>query len=82
MTLLTRTFLVVLGACLIAPALRAQDATRKQVPAGTAATITPSKITSSSGDARHQKMLDAALTPETRQTLQEAMDSVGESNAH
>jgi hypothetical protein len=71
-----RTLLFVLGVYVIAPTLHAQDATHKQVPAGTAATISPSKITSSAGDTRQQKILNAALTPQTRQTLQEAMDSV------
>ena len=75
--------IVVMAAAIITtvPPVRAQDASAtKQVPAGTSATISKT-ITPTSDSPRQTKMLDAALTPKTRQTLQEAMNSVGDGSS-
>jgi hypothetical protein len=49
----------------------------KQVPAGSTATIGPGKAAAPGSPANPQaKILNGALTPETRKTLQQAMDSV------
>lgn len=46
-----------------------------QIGPGTAGSISPAQGVASSGSATTKKMLAGALTPKTRQTLQEAMDS-------
>lgn len=51
-----------------------------QVTPGHTATITPTKIVPTPAAAPQEKILDSALTPETRKTLQEAMKSPATTN--
>ena len=51
-----------------------QAAPTTQIPAGTATSIGPAK-TSATPDTPQGKILQSALTPETRQTLKDAMDA-------
>jgi hypothetical protein len=61
--------------CLPALSALAQDAS--QISPGTTAAITPAKVAPTTAATPQSKKLDAALTPETRKTLQAAMDSAG-----
>jgi hypothetical protein len=58
-------------------ALPAFADTTSQISPGTTASITPAKVTPTSATTPQSQKLDAALTPETRKTLQAAMDSAG-----
>ena len=70
------TVSIAVAGCLIGLSLHAQDAAPTTVTPGQTQKIGPAPAPGSTTAAPTKKMLDDALAPQTRQTLQQAMDSI------